>query len=179
MRSNGSRYRTELYSREGSERFCIVEKVAKGVLLSEFNTDGEILVQLLNDTTDPEAEMRKHLGVKDVEVTDTDSYSPVRLNAECVSCKGSAVVRELDLSEPQKIKDVPVVPLYVCSGCKKHFYTMTDEYLRFLVSANSALFEEEEAKERVKDEALFIKTLQEYIVRIFAARKISRITIKR
>ncbi len=179
MRSKESRYRTELYSRKGSNRFCVVEKVVKGILLTEFNSDGEVLVQLLNAGSDPEKALKEFTGTKELQVTDTDSYVPVRLNAECVACKCAEVVREMDLMQPSEIKETPVVPLYVCSSCRKKYYTMTDEYLHFLVGANLDLFDQNELGERTADEPLFIKTLQQYIIRIFAAKKISHIAIKR
>lgn len=176
---SGNKYRTGLYKRKGAAKFCIVEKVAKGVLLTEFNTDGEVLVQLLNNTVEPEGVLKKHFDGEEIDVTESGDYVPVRLNAECGACKSAEVVREIDTLQGSKLKEVPVIPLYVCTQCKKRYYTLSDEYLRFLVGSNLDLFEDDELKGREQDETAFIKTLQEYVIRIFAAKKISRIAIKR
>ncbi len=54
---------------------------------------------------------------------------------------------------------------------------LADEYLDALVKNNASLFGKDEIRERGKDGRAFVNTLQEYVIRIFASKRISRLKI--
>ncbi len=168
-----------MYENCGAKEFCIAEKTVGGSLLTKFTPDGEVLSQKAVRATNVVTALKEYAGVDELKISSDRHYAPTRLNAVCNSCNRGELVRELDLSPPEQITEVPVVPIFVCTNCKKRFYTLTDEYLKSMVAANMHLFEHEELRERDTDEAMFIRTLQDYIVRMFAAKKISRVMVNR
>ena len=101
------------------------------------------------------------------------AYEEVKLNRQCPHCGETSLVRFADSVVASK--DLPVMPLYSCSVCKKRSYYLTDEYLEFLVKNNASLFEGAELAELEKDSQAFMHEIKEYIIRIFAAKHIERI----
>lgn len=176
-RSEDNRYRSDYYSKSGSGSFCIGERTLKGILITEFEIGGNILNQVYVSGTDTEKELKSYLSA-DIDVKKAEKYDRVKINAVCDKCNEYSLMRNLDLISPDVINEVSVVPIYICTKCGKKFYSMTDRYLRNLVKGNLALFDKDEVEELKKDEYLFINTLQEYIIRIFASKKISRIKIE-
>jgi hypothetical protein len=170
----GGRYRTTPYKSDGGHCFCVAEDTMNGVLLTEFEEGGAIVNQTYKMSKDPESSLKEYLGAKDISIENTDTYNKVIYKSACQDCSG-ILVRELDLKEPRAISKVPVVPIFACTKCGKRFYSMTDRYLRKLVSENESLFEGEELEEKKKDIDAFINTLNEYIVRVFASKKIGRL----
>lgn len=169
----GGRYKTATYEKEGSKCFCIAESTMKGVLLTEFEEGGAVVNQAYRKSKNAELSLKDYLG-NNLAVKDASEYEKVVYKTPCPECSG-ALVRELDLKEPGNIGNVPVVPIFTCAKCSKRFYSMTDRYLRMLVNENQDLFEGEELKEKEKDIDAFINTLNEYIVRVFASKKIGRL----
>ncbi|MCL5420030.1 MAG: hypothetical protein M1354_04105 [Candidatus Marsarchaeota archaeon] len=177
-RSRDNRHRTAPFRRNGLQAFCIAERTRKGVLVTEFSQGGGVLNQTYMDGSDAGEALSRYLGTGfAVVVKNTGDYPGVELKARCTGC-GGRVVRELDAMMPEEIGDVPVVPLFSCAMCRKRFYSMTDSYLRRLVDANISLFEAGELAEKAKDSDAFINTLREYIVRILASKKMSRLAIE-
>ncbi len=179
-RSPEGRYRTEKHMIGNRNGFLIAEGVADGTLITEFDASGEILGLFLSEDKNTESVLRDFVcrssqGIEIV-VEAVKSYEKVALKATCIGCgKGGSIFREMDFADPGLVKNVPVVPLFRCTSCGKRYYSMTDEYLKTLVHNNTSLFSDEELEEKRKDEALFVKTLHEYIIRIFASKKISRV----
>lgn len=176
-RSPDNRLRTSFYEKSGRRAFSLSERTAFGVLLTEFSEDGEVFDQHCIKEKDHLGALAKYLGLGSPVVVDVDAYEKVSANAACGGCSGRGLARELDLVAPEAINNVPVVPIFVCRSCKQKSYSMTESYLRNLVKSNAPLFTEEERKELDADENKFIGVLQEYIIRIFASKKISRLKI--
>jgi hypothetical protein len=175
-RSKDNRLRTSKYKAASSEAFCVAEKTREGVLLSEFNSDGEILNQHYVKEKDHLARLISYLKLPEpVSVKEVDAYERVAVKAKCSKCSSASLVRQLDLVDPMSIADVPVVPMYICLKCSERHYSITDTYLRRLARMNTTLFSKEELAEMSKDEDSFVKQLYEYIIRIFASKKINRI----
>lgn len=70
---------------------------------------------------------------------------------------------------------MPVMPLYYCTNCSKQSYYLTNTYLEYLIYNNKGLFTNKEQVELQNDEEAFIAELKEYIIRIFASKKIMQI----
>ena len=68
--------------------------------------------------------------------------------------------------------------LFFMKSVRKIHYSMTDEYLRRIMQDKEGLFEPRELAEVRKDGNASVKMLQEYIIRIFASKKISRFKIE-
>jgi predicted RNA-binding Zn-ribbon protein involved in translation (DUF1610 family) len=178
-RSPDKRLRTGVYTGKEGESFSIAEETASGTLITEFKANGEILNQLFNSNNDALSALSEYLGeTAELDITDTNVYERVKVNAECPKCGSDKIERTLDRQETKKISNIPVVPLFVCDKCGSKFYSMSDSYLRRLISSKESLFEPDEAAERSKNESEFVHTMQEYIIRIFASKKIQKLTIK-
>ncbi len=108
-----------------------------------------------------------------VEDIDYVSYSGIRAGAKCSDCGSRDIARELKPIDP-----VPLVPIFVCRSCNGRFFSMTDEYLRILVENNPHLFEQSELEKKEKDDGAFITELKQYIISVFATRKIKRLVFE-
>ncbi len=178
-RSPDSRLRTEKYNGKGGENFSIAEVTATGTLISEFKYNGEIVNQEHFGSKDSFEMLSVYLKeVAELELADVEAYEKVKVAAACAKCGSTTIERDLDARDTMQLKDVPVVPLFICKKCGAKFYSMSDAYLRNLVGRNASLFETDELAERDRDENKFVHTLQEYIIRIFASKKIHRLEIK-
>ncbi len=176
-RSDDGRMRTQEYLKGGERVFSVAEQTREGSLITEFNSANEVVNQVCLQARDAESALAAYLGIKagDIRVVRVGSYSGVRIGAKCRGCGAAGLARELDSVAPTEIKDVPVVPIFICTVCGKRHYLLTDNYLNELVKNNGALFDKEEMAEISKDPRSSIKMLQEYIIRIFASKKISRV----
>jgi hypothetical protein len=112
-----------------------------------------------------------------LEIIDVDQYKQIEMKAKCSGCGNIGLVRELDTHQAKSIVDVPVVPIFVCKKCGHKHYSLTDQYLKTLVASNKDLFEPSELEEINKDGYGSINTLKEYIIRIFASKRISKARI--
>ncbi len=176
-KSSDGRYRTSEYARGGKTLFCLAERTSGGTLITEFYKSGEAANQIHYKEGEAEKLLSSYLGAA-IEIVSSGEYERVSISAQCLGCKRRAPVRELDLALPESLIEVPVVPIFRCLGCGKRHYSMSKEYLRLLADRNPELFDKEELKERDKDEALFVNTLNEYVIRIFASKKISRLIVR-
>ena len=170
FRSRDTRLRSDFYSNDGKRLCCLIENTQNGMLITELNERGLVEKQVYMKPDDP---FYVSLTMN-MEIADSGEYKGMDIDAVCTSCSG-ILVRELDLMHPSVINTVPVVPSYICRGCSKRFYSMTDTYLKSLVVNKKELFDEKDLKELSENEEAFVSTLQEYIIRIFASKKISRI----
>lgn len=178
QRSPDGRLRTSSYKRDGGERFCVSEETLSGTLVTEFKNNGEVVNQVYADKKGPEKVLAAYLGTQKLSIKETDAYEHVKVRANCTRCGNESIERAMDQQESGKISEVPVVPLFVCKRCKTRFYSMSDEYLKHLVSRKESLFEADEVAEQNRDESRFVHTLQEYIIRIFASKKIERLRVR-
>lgn len=176
-KSPDNRYRTSYFEKDGAKRFCLAEKTMKGALITEFSDSGRLIDQIYYKDGRSEELLRTHLG-SEIVIEPISEYERVLVAVECKKCNKEKVVRELDLVNTIHVENVPVVPIFRCLGCGERFYAMSEEYLRALVQRNAELFEKDEVEEMEKDQGVFVNTLNEYIIRIFASKKISRLIVK-
>ena len=164
----GGRYKVHV-----SESVVLIfEKTRKGVLTTSIDKRLGVLDQEYVDAIDMDGAIMSR--VPDARsVVAVDDMTKTVLERPCKMC-GTNLVRELDFAEPYALDDVPVVPIFRCGKCDKRYYSMTKEYLSRLVDRNNGLFSADESGEIAKDREKGINTLNEYIIRIFASKKISR-----
>ena len=96
----------------------------------------------------------------------TGVYETVYLKKSCPKCGNTSLNRYFDG------KNVPIVPVYRCMNCSSNSIFITDEYLSKLVKNNGNLFDKKEIEELSKNNDYFMSELKEYIIRIFASKKI-------
>ncbi|MDE1823727.1 MAG: hypothetical protein KGI00_00545 [Candidatus Micrarchaeota archaeon] len=173
--SDDKRLRTGTYSRNGMTLFCLAERTALGSLITEFTAKGEIANQVYKRGGEPMSELDSYLGNPASRVVKVGAYQGITIDAKCQKCGRAGIRRELDSADPSSITNVPVMPTLKCAACGQRFYSITNNYIRNLVESNVDLFTKDELAEKAKDEGAFIKLLNEYIIRIFASKKISRI----
>lgn len=178
FRSPDGRHKTSEFYVEGKRCYCVAEPTKRGILITRFGEKGEVLDQLYSNGRAVDSALDAYLGSSfSTKVIDVGAYSGAGLKARCSGCNGS-IVRELDSKKPGEIEEVSVIPIFSCVSCRRRFYNISDGYLRRLVEGNLEMFEKDELMERERDNDAFINTLKEYIVRIFAAKKISRLVIE-
>ncbi|MGC8662523.1 MAG: hypothetical protein ACP5RT_01930 [Candidatus Micrarchaeia archaeon] len=170
FKSSNNKIRIEI-----EDKIFIAEELKKGSLVSIFDKNGNLIDQRKYDICAEESLSDCAGNIKIVEA----EYKPVNINAVCPKCGKRSIKRELDLVDTKKIENVPAVPIYVCTSCKQAFYSLTKQYLKKLAKEHSELFDEEEKKALENDEEAFTSELNEYIIRIFASKKINKIEIKK
>ncbi|MGB9732848.1 MAG: hypothetical protein ACP5P2_00775 [Candidatus Micrarchaeia archaeon] len=170
-KSADGRFRTE--NVEG--KFVIAEELKSGSVLTVFNEYGEVLDQKVNKEN-AEKSLQEYMNGKALRIFDS-GYTQVEIKATCPKCGKRSIRRELDLIDTRKLSNVPAVPIYVCTSCGQGFYSLTKEYLKRLIEEHLELFSAEEKSERERSEEDFVNEVNEYIIRIFASKKLIRIKI--
>ena len=178
LMSDDGRILTDAYPKKGGTRFCLAEKTSEGTLITEFNEHSEVVDQVYTKSADHERNLAEYLGIRERNVVLTGSYKGVKIRAKCTKCSSVDIRRILDLCAPFEIKEIPVVPMYACQSCNSRYYSLTDDYLKVLVERKTELFEKDELDALHKDAGGSVRLLQEYIIRIFASKKISRISVE-
>ena len=176
--SNDGRIITDAYQKDGKTRFSLAEKTSKGTLITEFDEHSEVVNQVYKEGHDHEGALLEYLKADGKKIVLSGDYRGIVINAKCSGCGSVGLARSLDLASPSDIKEVPVVPLFVCRECKRVHYSLTDDYLAALVDGKKELFEKDELEQINCNKSGSVKLLQEYIIRIFASKKISRIKIE-
>jgi hypothetical protein len=178
--SPDTRLRTNSYKANDYECFSIAEKLASGTLVTEFKTTGEVVNQTYIKAEDTKSAILEYLGGQvAVEFSEVEAYTPVKVDAKCSKCGADNTIdRALDRQNLSGTTKVPIVPMFVCRKCGTQFYSMTDSYLKRLIENNVSLFEKEEIEQKEVDEAAFVNELQEYIIRIFASKKIHKLNFR-
>ncbi|MGC8479817.1 MAG: hypothetical protein ACP5M9_04095 [Candidatus Micrarchaeia archaeon] len=167
------RYLSQEYTKDGINIIDIYEKTNKGILMTKFSKTHGVISQIyMKQGTIPELFYKEYRN--DFVIEEKQSKEKTSIDKRCDSCSG-ILYRELEYTEPWNITDVPVVPIFRCGSCSKRFYSMTKEYLEDLVVKNKDLFDDNEISELNKNKEEFINTLNAYIIRIFASKKISRL----
>ncbi|MCL5007287.1 MAG: Lar family restriction alleviation protein [Candidatus Marsarchaeota archaeon] len=144
---------------------CIIERQEGGMLMTYFDKDGAILhrkpVNPGKGIQEIAMETAKLLGKPVI----GGEYAPVRLSKPCPLCGANALVEHRD-------SGVPIIPIYRCESCGAKAFFLTDEYLSQLVKENIKAFSDEERSELDANPGKFSKELREYIIRIFASKRI-------
>ncbi len=173
------RFRTELYSVGGKERFSLFELTPNGVLITDFSAKGEVLDQLGSEDTDIYQQAQAHIAKfapdKDIRFT---KYDGSEIKAKCTECKTGTIRRELDFVDPKNIVALHPMPIFVCLACRNKFISVTDEYVSALAKRNPHLFDKSEIEEKNKDWDGFIKELRQYIISVFAAKRIRKLVFE-
>lgn len=173
--SDDKRLVTGPYLKNGSQFFCLAEGTALGSLVTEFTTNGAVENQVYRKDGSAMEDLMRYLGNPNARIVKAGKYRGIRIGPKCPRCSGEGIRRELDTVDPSSITSVPVMPTLKCPACGQRLYSVTDSYIRNLVESNRDLFTPEELEEKAKDEGAFIRLLNEYIIRIFASKKIARI----
>lgn len=174
-RSDDGRVKSGPYKRYGMSLFSLAESTAEGMLITEFESCGQVANQTYSKGGGgAEAALKEYLGVADAYVVESGRYGGVVSSSACSACGKAGLGRELDLKAPSEIHGVPVAPIFVCAACGARHYSMTDRYLKSLVLAGREMFVGEELAEVDSDVDASVASMQEYIIRIFASKKISR-----
>jgi hypothetical protein len=162
------------YVHDGLHRSATWEPLEGGLLETVFDSSGAILRrELFGAMSGPAAtDARIQQFSRDNGITpilSSQEYKPVKISKECPSCKNAALRVHFGVEDGGV---VPVMPVYICASCNGRSYHITDEYLDFLVSGKKDLFSKEELKEMEATREAFRKELKEYIIRIFASKRI-------
>jgi transposase-like protein len=162
------------YRAKGSDIIRLWEQEAKGTVETTFDGEGAVLKrQLLElDKGQLDKRIQQELYSASVYTTEERPYEEVRLKKACPNCGSDALSR---CTKSVSGGGMPVMPLYLCSNCNKKSYYLTTAYLEYLVRSNISLFAKEELPELDRNGKEFVKELEEYILRIFASKKIMRI----
>jgi len=163
------------YQFEGRAITVLWERLwSKAALKTTFDSEGGILDQrIIRLDKSLEETVGSFIESETLLVKKTD-YKKVKLNKNCPSCGSQSLVRYAEhVSNPEEI---PTVPKYLCADCNSESYYLTDSYLNRLVDEHPHLFSEGELSNRNRNSEAFIRELKEYIIKIFAAKKV--LTIK-
>jgi hypothetical protein len=176
----GARVRTEAIATPSGERYYISEKTKEGILLTELTANGATTNQIYRKTdSDPETVLAEYVCTgREFAVEQREKYTPVRINAACEACGESALQRELDTLNIEDMRDVPALPMLLCTSCNAKSYFITKEYIRNISDSNIGMFTEEELSLRERDKEAFINAIWEHVIRIFASKKINRIKLE-
>lgn len=164
------------YSQNGTQVVLLWEQIGEDYLLqTAFDENGGIIDQVLSrlsgrtlrDSVDSFVERN---GIEPRESV----FEEVKLKKACPKCSKMDLVRVAESTSTASA--IPVMPIYICRSCGSKSYYLTDAYLAKLVVKNKELFDPAELEDlsRLGEEA-FMKELREYILRVFAAKKISNI----
>jgi predicted RNA-binding Zn-ribbon protein involved in translation (DUF1610 family) len=162
------------YSANGISVVKLWEAKGKRILETVFDENGAVLQQQLLNMKDSGLEAMIEHELRSIpakEVKDRP-YEDVKLKKPCPGC-GSASLERCDRSVSGD--ELPVVPMYVCKSCGKKSYHLTAKYLEYLISRNKGLFEQDELAKMGDNHGAFVNELEEYILRIFASKKVMRI----
>ncbi len=165
------KYRID-YISGGNAAIKTFEDVRVGILETSFDPNGDIIDQKLHkkEINIEEAAKTFLKGIEgEVKVTE---YCEAEHSHSCPKCGSAKIRRDIDAF---KDGSIPIVPRYVCMDCGARLYRLSDKYLENLVYSNKQMFSEEELKALDKDSAAFMNELKEYIIRIFASKRIIEI----
>jgi predicted RNA-binding Zn-ribbon protein involved in translation (DUF1610 family) len=160
------------YSINGRSYTRLWEQMGAMVLETTFNHRGEILAQRALPVGAPIDKMCSALLSEIGAVPHSVEYRTVSLDRKCPSCGSAAIAR---YAETHRSGSVPIMPMYVCGGCKAESYHLTDEYLTYLVENNHGMFSAAELEQMGRDRDGFIAELRKYVISIFASKKIRSI----
>jgi predicted RNA-binding protein YlxR (DUF448 family) len=164
------------YEDGAGRKVALWEPFSGGVMETIHNEHGAVLKQSMFKNKKNNI-LNERIGVilQSASITRTAEceYSEIRLAKQCPACGGAVLKRVSDFT--QEMPNVPVMPTYECSGCKGRGYYLTDEYLEQLLTEQAKLFSRQEKKEMEENRAAFKAQLNEYIIRIFASKRILQI----
>ncbi len=165
------------YQHGGERRVALWEPLSGGAIAETiFDSEGAVLrMSMLKGGTDCAGEIDCHMGrlisQAKLDRVLTGEYSDIRLKKSCPSCGAGPLSR----FRGDDGANLPIMPVYVCGSCSGKCYHLTDPYLEYLVTNNRDLFSAQEQTQLDADKAAFLAELKEYIIRIYASKRIMRI----
>lgn len=163
------------YHESGEDRIRLWETRKGNTLETTFAIDGAVLLQLPLRVSEKELEYRIKQTLSDAKISDVayKDYTEIKIAKECPKCKESKLQRYVDAFA--STGEIPIVPIYYCTSCNTKSFYLTDKYLEHLVASNTELFEEKEKDELNANKDAALNELREYIIRMFASKKILNI----
>jgi hypothetical protein len=174
--SKDEKGRIKLEYLQGSEqRIRLWEPFNNGLLETTFDNSGSVLLQKMLKSQADVLKLRLDESLREAGVSQTKEtqFSDVKINKPCPNCKQYNLSRYIEAYATKN--EVPIIPIYYCSNCKKQSYHITNSYLEYLVENNMSLFSDSEILELKGDRSAFVSELKGYIIRIFASKKIMSI----
>jgi len=113
------------------------------------------------------------LQIEAISTIQEKPFEEIKISKSCPHCNTNSLVRYVDAYSSRQV--IPIMPIYSCKNCSKQSYYLTDSYLEYLVYSKKELFSNDEQTELRNNESAFITELKEYIIRIFASKKIMQI----
>lgn len=160
------------YSSDGISVVKQWENRGKRILETVFDGNGAVLEQQLLDIDGSGLDGMIERELRSMKEVKSKPYEDVKLKKPCPSC-GNLSLERCDRAVSGGA--VPVVPMYLCKGCGKMSYHLTTRYLGYLIGKNKNLFAQDELAKMDDNHDAFVNELEEYILRIFASKKIMRI----
>jgi transposase-like protein len=163
------------YAKGDAQKIAFWEPLAGGIVRTIFNSEGGITRREFFRSNYEMKEIIEHVNqfVEQeaiAELSVSPEFEPVKIKKKCPSCSSESLVIDLE-AQDDKV-NVPIMPLYRCDKCSGRSYYLTDEYLEYLVSNNISRFSKQEVTELSANSDAFKKELKEYIIRIFASKRI-------
>ena len=160
------------YSEGANRRIRLFEVANNKILETIFDDDGAVMRISILQSKDLESALSEFLNSLPEKVDKVEKpYEEIKLKKQCPYCGSDALARSINIEKGQ----VPIAPIYECKNCSEKSYYLTEEYLQYLVLCNKELFEKQELRQLEANEKEFLGELSEYIVRIFASKRIKRI----
>lgn len=164
------------YDHNGRNRAALWEPFRGGIIETIYNEYGAVLGQRMFKN-DGKKFLNERIDsvMKDASITSTSEckYTEIRLERRCPGCGAASLERVSDFGKEKP--DLPVMPTYECRECKGKGYHLTDEYLEQMLAEQESLFSSKELQEMKTDRGAFKAQLNEYIIRIFASKRIMHI----
>ncbi len=151
------------------------ERRKENTLETTFAADGAVLLQRHMKLNDAELNgiINETLIEAKISKVSQKEYSDVKISKSCPKCGADTLQRYVEAFASKD--EIPVMPIYYCNGCTTKSFYLTNQYLEYLVETNRELFEENEKLELERDKSKAIGELREYIIRMFASKKILNI----
>lgn len=163
------------YKSNNDSRIKLWETLEDMTLETTFDSNGLVLLQNLYefDEKNVEYRIREVMRESGISKLSEGEYSEVKIMKLCPNCNERSLQRFVEAFRSRN--ELPIVPIYYCQKCRTKSYHLTNQYLEYLVENNRNLFAESEISELERDKAAFMDEIREYIIRMFASKKIINI----
>ncbi len=160
-------YRLDYKDEKGNDAIRTYEESNGHVVYVQYEKDGSVVDQGFTERPLDDSVKEFLLSLQDYKEIAAD-YKEVTLQRKCPKCNSGSLTRIREGS-------FSIVPMYICNACKTKSYHLSNAYLKKLVYEHMSLFESNEKEELVQDEEKFMAELKDYILKIYAAKKIMKI----
>ncbi len=163
------------YIHNGNDRILTWSARGSKALETVYDAEGAILVQrvVALDKEGVDKRTKDILTATGLKAAQKTEFIEVRLKRPCPQCGEYSLASHAEAFP--RSDEIPIMPMYYCTGCKGKSYYLTDQYLEYLVENNRELFSEQDVSALSSDKEAFLDELRENIIRIFASKRIMRI----